>query len=120
MGEHDQFKHIRIGAQPSDARGVEEPDEVIVIGSDERISKNGEPETASIGEDGIESPLTGEDAPAVATADGDPRALRKQDGYTPTTLEDIESSKMPRTQIAVIVIAVICLAAFVAWYLLFC
>lgn len=34
-------------------------------------------------------------------------------------MEDIQSSKMSKTQIAVIVIALAALAAFVVWYLVF-
>lgn len=42
---------------------------------------------------------------------------RAEDGYRETTLADIEGEKMTTTQKAVIVIALIGIAAFVAWYL---
>ncbi len=40
------------------------------------------------------------------------------DGYHETTLADLESAKMSRAQKAVIVVALLGIVAFVAWYLL--
>lgn len=36
-----------------------------------------------------------------------------------TTLDDIQSSKMPKTQVVIIVIAVLAIIAFVVWYAFF-
>lgn len=44
---------------------------------------------------------------------------KRQDAYRQTTLEDIQSFKMSKTQIAVIVMALAAIAAFVVWYLVF-
>lgn len=57
-----------------------------------------------------------EDLPVARESD----SPKKSDaGYDPTTLDDIESSKMPRIQIAVIVIAVVAIVAFAIWYAFF-
>lgn len=42
-----------------------------------------------------------------------------KNAYHSTTLEDIESSKMSKTQIVVIAIALIALGSFILWYLVF-
>lgn len=47
-----------------------------------------------------------------------PAPARKDKGYHETTLEDLEGSKMTPTQKAVIVVALLGIVAFVAWYLL--
>ncbi len=39
--------------------------------------------------------------------------------YHPTTLADIKESKMPKTQIRVIVLAIVAIAAFIIWYTMF-
>lgn len=39
--------------------------------------------------------------------------------YQGTTLEDIQSSKMPNTQVAIIVVAVLAIIAFAVWYAFF-
>ena len=46
------------------------------------------------------------------------RPREERGTYHETTLEDIESSKMPAAQKAVIALAVVGILAFVAWYLL--
>ncbi len=56
-----------------------------------------------------------------STAAAEPETPRKRpardDGYRETTLSDIEGLKMSTTQKAVIVVALVGIAAFVAWYL---
>lgn len=46
------------------------------------------------------------------------RAVKSDDGYRATSLEDLQGTKMSTTQKAVIVVAVLGIVAFVAWYLL--
>lgn len=43
----------------------------------------------------------------------------QDDGYRPTTLEDIEQSRMPLAQRIVIVAAVLAVVAFIAWCIFF-
>lgn len=45
------------------------------------------------------------------------RAAADDDGYRETTLDDIEGAKMSTTQKAVIVVALLGIIAFAAWYL---
>lgn len=47
------------------------------------------------------------------------RAKMRDAGYEATTLEDIESSRMPKVQVAIIVVAVCAIIAFVVWYAFF-
>ena len=44
---------------------------------------------------------------------------KKDPEYHPTTLEDIDSSKMSKTQLVVIILAIVVIAAFVIWYIMF-
>lgn len=49
-----------------------------------------------------------------------PKARRREQGaHRGTTLEDIESSKMPKTQVVIIVIAICAIIAFAVWYAFF-
>ncbi|MEY8460839.1 SURF2 Surfeit locus protein 2 [Eggerthellaceae bacterium 24-137] len=47
----------------------------------------------------------------------EPRRFAADDGYRETTLDDIEGSPMSTTQKAVIVVALLGIIAFAAWYL---
>lgn len=58
-----------------------------------------------------------ESAPAPAPTK--PVSPRAKDDFQPTTLEDIQGSKMPKTQVAIIVLAVLAVVAFVVWYAFF-
>lgn len=58
-------------------------------------------------------------APEPASAAPVPAArAARDDSFRPTTLEDLAGTKMPLAQKVVVVLAVLALAAFVAWYLL--
>lgn len=57
--------------------------------------------------------------PAEDVAASVASATASRDAYQRTTLDDIQSSKMPRTQIAVIAVAVVAIIAFAAWYVFF-
>lgn len=46
-----------------------------------------------------------------------PSASSKE--YTPTTLDDIQQTKMSSTQVVVITVAIISLIAFIIWYIVF-
>ena len=122
-----EFKHIEIG-NPQPACPEDEEETVIVAGSvsetfDDRLSdKRGETEDLpnqahrrNIKKEGTSS--GGEVRPDHDESDARDDDRRREDAYSPTTLEDIDSSKMPTTQIVVIVVALACLAAFIIWYL---
>lgn len=66
--------------------------------------------------DGDNEPAAGMDA----AHENDAQVAHSHDGgYRETTLEDIEGSKMSPTQLVVIGVSLICLAAFIIWYIFF-
>ncbi len=67
---------------------------------------------AGIADDPAEAPAVPEPAPTPAPAP------RPDDGYRETTLEDIQSAPMSSTQKVVIVVALLGIIAFAAWYFL--
>lgn len=74
-------------------------------------------EAADLEADGeTDAAAESEAEPAPAPKAAAPRAER--DGYRETTLDDLAEGKMSTTQKAVIVVALLGIAAFVAWYLL--
>ena len=116
-----EFEHIRIGASGK----AEEPDDgevVIVAGaaaetsspSDEGPDPHTPEKSSSNPEDASQSVHA--DEKGTEKSHG-AHAAESEEGYRPTTLEDIDSSRMPKAQIAVIVVAVLGLAAFAAWYI---
>ncbi|NBJ66938.1 SURF2 Surfeit locus protein 2 [Adlercreutzia caecimuris] len=115
MADTKGFSHITVGTDDDD-------DVVIQAGIAEATP---EPAAAEAGKAG-EAPLEFEPEPEPAdepdsTAAAEPETPRKRlardDGYRETTLSDIEGLKMSTTQKAVIVVALVGIAAFVAWYL---
>lgn len=110
------FKHIKVN--PADDSEV-----VIIAGAPDAASEEDVRTVDVIVEDREADEPTADENPAVERpADKQPADVKKrskedaEDAYHPTTLEDIESSKMPGTQIAVIVVAVIVLVAFGIWF----
>ncbi len=113
MADTKGFSHITVGTDDDD-------DVVIQAGIAEAAP---EPAASEAGKAG-EAPLEFEPEPADepdSTAAAEPETPRKRpardDGYRETTLSDIEGLKMSTTQKAVIVVALVGIAAFVAWYL---
>ena len=111
MADTKGFSHITVGTDDDD-------DVVIQAGIAEAAP---EPAAAEAGKAG-EAPLEFEPADEPdSTAAAEPETPRKRpardDGYRETTLSDIEGLKMSTTQKAVIVVALVGIAAFVAWYL---
>ncbi|MCI9207849.1 MAG: SURF2 Surfeit locus protein 2 [Adlercreutzia caecimuris] len=115
MADTKGFSHITVGTDDDD-------DVVIQAGIAEAAP---EPAASEAGKAG-EAPLEFEPEPEPAdepdsTAAAEPETPRKRpardDGYRETTLSDIEGLKMSTTQKAVIVVALVGIAAFVAWYL---
>ena len=115
MADTKGFSHITVG--------TDEDDDVIIQAGIAEAAP--EPAAAEAGKAG-EAPLEFEPEPEPAdepdsTAAAEPETPRKRpardDGYRETTLSDIEGLKMSTTQKAVIVVALVGIAAFVAWYL---
>ena len=96
-----EFKHISIGV--AEASEADAEDEIVIVA--------GKPE-----EDGsiIEATEIESHASVVRNDNIEQEEVPQ---YRGTSLEDIQSSRMPRTQIAVICVALVCLAAFIIWYI---
>lgn len=117
MSESDKYKHIKVSSVRND-------EVVIKAGShhDEDSPKEpslSNPEKEQKG-DTSSSPHNDSEIREGTTTN----AIAKDDSshesdYAPTTLEDIKTTKMSKTQIAVIVIAILAIVAFVIWYVAF-
>lgn len=111
MADQTDFKHITVN--PGDADDVVIQAGIVDAGAGadplDRGSTRCEPE------DDVRP------GPAAAAHDGEPRSAASEptpsspSAYHETTLEDIKSSKMPKTQIIVIALALVAIAAFVIW-----
>lgn len=117
MANSKEFSHITV--TPGD-----DDDVVIQAGVVNEAAPSVEPEAFEGVEEVVEQesvePADADDdladVPAPAAA---PCAVRpKTDGYRETTLEDLETGTMSTTQKAVIIVAVLGIIAFVAWYVL--
>lgn len=116
MSEEKKFTHIAVTA---------DDDDDFVIEAGVRGSRLSAPPVA----DGGEGEATASAEQPRPTTDGSARRAHARTeqaqpskgdrgAYRETTLEDLESSKMPAAQKAVIVLAVIGIAAFIVWYLM--
>lgn len=94
------FKHIKVTP-------AEEQEVVIHAGAAPEQVVEKEERTAG---------TASEEAPQPATAQPSKKPAQ---AYQGTTLDDIESSKMPKTQVAIIVVAVCAIIAFAVWYAFF-
>lgn len=114
MADQTDFKHITVN--PGDADDVVIQAGIVDAGAGadplDRGSTRCEP-----ADDVRPDPATA----AAAAHDGEPRSAASEltpsspSAYHETTLEDIKSSKMPKTQIIVIALALVAIAAFVIW-----
>lgn len=132
MADTTGFTHITVSTDDDDvviqagiadapeASGVPaEPDEDLTAAGEETVEEEvvddpGEPVApAAVADDGSA------EAEGSAEADGSPAAVaaRPDDGYHETTLQDLQDAKMSSTQKVVIVVALLGIIAFVAWYL---
>ncbi len=120
MADQTDFKHITVN--PGDADDVVIQAGIVDAGAGadplDRGSTRCEP-----ADDVRPDPATAATLPTAAAAahDGEPRSAASEptpsssSAYHETTLEDIKSSKMPKTQIIVIALALVAIAAFVIW-----
>ncbi len=95
---------MRAGAWPSDSSAAEAP----APAATDAPSPAAESATAA--------PVA---APAPAPAEAAARPAAAEPAFRETTLEDIETSKMPALQKGIIVIAVLAVVACIVWYALF-
>lgn len=113
MSDQTKFDHIKV--TPAD------DDIVIVAGirSDEDASPAAatsptSSDERSVAPSGSPDGMNDDEGPARAKAAD---AADVRDAYHPTTLEDIESTKMPLVQKVIIILAVCGVAAFAIWYI---
>ena len=95
---------MRAGAWPSDSSAAEAP----APAATDAPSPAAESATAA--------PVA---APAPAPAEAAARPAAAEPAFRETTLEDIETSKMPALQKGIIVTAVLAVVACIVWYALF-
>ena len=124
MADTTGFSHITVCADDDDdvviqagiAEAAPEPD--AAQPAEEAGEAADEPEAEPASEAAPESEPAAADEPADAPEPEAPRSrAARDDGYRETTLADIEGSSMSNTQKAVIVVALLGIIAFVAWYL---
>lgn len=112
MADQTDFKHITVNPAETDD---------VVIHAGAPAAAQDAPSAArpashpSQPESTTASPASA-DSPSDSSSSARPA---KKDAYRQTTLEDIQSFKMSKTQIAVIVVALAAIVAFVVWYLVF-
>lgn len=97
MADQTDFKHITVNPA--------EPDDIVIHA--------GAPQSDS------QPPQAKKDAPEPASPSSKPAPSKAPSDYHATTLEDIQGFKMSKTQIAVIIIALAAIVAFVVWYTVF-
>lgn len=129
MANPQEFSHITVTADEDDvviqagAVGeavVEEAPAAEVDDAREEDLESAPEDVSSASGRNAEVPASSEAASASATTPTAPTAREKADAasFRETTLDDLESTRMSTTQKAIIVVAVLGVIAFAAWYLL--
>mgnify|MGYP007018182357 CR=1 FL=1 len=124
MANPQEFSHITVTADEDDvviqAGAVEEAPAAEVDDAREEDPESAPEDVSSAPERNAEVPASSEAASASATTPTAPTAREKADAasFRETTLDDLESTRMSTTQKAIIVVAVLGVIAFTAWYLL--
>lgn len=123
MANPQEFSHITVTADEDDvviqAGAVEEA--VVEEAPAAEVDDAREEDLESAGADASSASAHNAEVPASsATAPTAPTAREKDDAasFRETTLDDLESTRMSTTQKAIIVVAVLGVIAFAAWYLL--
>lgn len=129
MANPQEFSHITVTADEDDvviqAGAVEEAVVEEAPAAEVDDAREEDPESApedvsSASGRNAEVPASSEAASASETTPTTPTAREKADAasFRETTLDDLESPRMSTTQKAIIVVAVLGIVAFAAWYLL--
>lgn len=123
MANPQKFSHITVTADEDDvviqAGAVEET--VVEEAPAAEVDDAREEDLESAGADASSASAHNAEVPASSeTTLTTPTAREKADAasFRETTLDDLESTRMSTTQKAIIVVAVLGVIAFVAWYLL--
>ena len=129
MANPQEFSHFTVTADEDDvviqAGAVEEAVVEEAPAAEVDDAREEDPESApedvsSASGRNAEVPASSEAVSASATTPTAPTAREKADAasFRETTLDDLESTRMSTTQKAIIVVAVLGVIAFAAWYLL--
>lgn len=129
MANPQEFSHITVTADEDDVviqagaveeTVVEEAPAAEVDDAREEDLESAPEDVSSASGRNAEVPASSEAASASATTPTAPTAREKADAasFRETTLDDLESTRMSTTQKAIIVVAVLGVIAFAAWYLL--
>ena len=129
MANPQEFSHITVTADEDDVviqagaveeAVVEEAPAAEVDDAREEDLESAPEDVSSASGCNAEVPASSEAASASATTPTAPTAREKADAasFRETTLDDLESTRMSTTQKAIIVVAVLGVIAFAAWYLL--
>ena len=129
MANPQEFSHITVTADEDDvviqAGAVEEAVVEEAPAAEVDDAREEDPESApedvsSASGRNAEVPASSEAASASETTPTTPTAREKADAasFRETTLDDLESTRMSTTQKVIIVVAVLGVVAFAAWYLL--
>lgn len=123
MANPQEFSHITVTADEDDvviqAGAVEET--VVEEAPAAEVDDAREEDLESAGADASSASAHNAEVPASSeTTPTTPTACEKADAasFRETTLDDLESTRMSTTQKAIIVVAVLGVIAFAAWYLL--
>lgn len=123
MANLQEFSHITVTADEDDvviqAGAVEEA--VVEEAPAAEVDDAREEDLESAGADASSASAHNAEVPASSeTTPTAPTAREKADAasFRETTLDDLESTRMSTTQKAIIVVAVLGVIAFAAWYLL--
>lgn len=123
MANPQEFSHITVTADEDDvviqAGAVEET--VVEEAPAAEVDDAREEDLESAGADASSASAHNAEVPASSeTTSTAPTAREKADAasFRETTLDDLESTRMSTTQKAIIVVAVLGVIAFAAWYLL--
>lgn len=123
MANPQEFSHITVTADEDDvviqAGAVEEAVVEEAPAAEVDDAREEDPESApedvsSASGRNAEVPASSETTPTTSTA----REKADAASFRETTLDDLESTRMSTTQKAIIVVAVLGVIAFAAWYLL--
>ena len=129
MANPQEFSHITVTADEDDVviqagaveeAVVEEAPAAEVDDASEEDPESAPEDVSSASGRNAEVPASSEAVSASATTPTAPTAREKADAasFRETTLDDLESTRMSTTQKAIIVVAVLGVIAFAAWYLL--
>ena len=129
MANPQEFSHITVTADEDDVviqagaveeTVVEEAPAAEVDDAREEDLESAPEDVSSASGRNAEVPASSEAVSASATTPTAPTAREKADAasFRETTLDDLESTRMSTTQKAIIVVAVLGVIAFTAWYLL--